>query len=175
MTEAPTPSDLRLREKGMDKFAQRCFNTLACDREISGVQVASTLLQLPTFYTVNSNFISINLWWLRWHIRSIVGFRATEREGNSLPTEEEPCRYEAGEKTPVTLFDNYRCRGPLLASLSLYEYCSTNTACSYKPVTSGTRTSMILPLTPPTPGMERWSSIWLADIRTWPRSPLLAN
>ena len=122
-TEAPTPSDLRLREKGMDKFAQRCFNTLACDREISGVQVASTLLQLPTFYTVNSNFISINLWWLRWHIRSIVGFRATEREGNSLPTEEEPCRYEAGEKTPVTLFDNYRCRGPLLASLSLYEYC----------------------------------------------------
>jgi hypothetical protein len=36
--EAPTSSDLRLREKGMDKFALRCFNALANnDREVSGV------------------------------------------------------------------------------------------------------------------------------------------
>ena len=39
-----------------------------------------------------------------------------------LPTDEEPCRYEAGESEPVSVFDNYKWRGSLLASLSLYEY-----------------------------------------------------
>jgi hypothetical protein len=43
-TESPTATDLRLREKGMDSFALRCFNALSHDREVSGVQVASTLL-----------------------------------------------------------------------------------------------------------------------------------
>src|SRR6267378_1932906 len=62
-TDAPSSSDLRLRERGMDNFALRCFNTFSNDREISGVQVASTLLQLPTFYTINDKFMSINLWW----------------------------------------------------------------------------------------------------------------
>ncbi|KAH7021701.1 hypothetical protein B0J12DRAFT_545000, partial [Macrophomina phaseolina] len=51
VAEPPTATDLRLREKGTDNFALRCFNTLSHDREISGVQVASTLLQLPTYYT----------------------------------------------------------------------------------------------------------------------------
>jgi hypothetical protein len=37
MTEHPTATDLRLREKGMDQFALRSFNILANDREISGV------------------------------------------------------------------------------------------------------------------------------------------
>lgn len=41
---APRQVDLRLREKGMDKFALRCFNSLSQDREVSGVQVASTIL-----------------------------------------------------------------------------------------------------------------------------------
>lgn len=36
-TKAPTTTDLRLRQQGLDKFALRCFNTLAYDREISGV------------------------------------------------------------------------------------------------------------------------------------------
>ena len=61
-TETPTSSDLRLRDKGKGKFALRCFNSFSNDREISGVQVASTLLQLPTFRTVNDKFISIDLW-----------------------------------------------------------------------------------------------------------------
>jgi hypothetical protein len=37
-------TDLRLREKGVNNFALRCFNALSYDREISGVQVASALL-----------------------------------------------------------------------------------------------------------------------------------
>jgi hypothetical protein len=72
LTEHPTATEVRLRDKGMDNFALRYFNTLSRDREISGVQVASTLLQLPTFYTVNDNAVRVNLWWLRRYIRTIV-------------------------------------------------------------------------------------------------------
>ena len=38
MAEHPTAAETRLREKGMDQFSLRCFNTLANHREISGVQ-----------------------------------------------------------------------------------------------------------------------------------------
>ena len=106
----------------MDKFALRCFNSFSNDREISGVQVASTLLQLPTFYTVNDKFISIDLWWLRRYIRAAIHAQSPSNDGTSLPTDEEPCRYEAGEPEPVSVFDNYKWRGGPLASLSLYEY-----------------------------------------------------
>ena len=36
-TKSPTATDLRLREKGMDGFALRCFNALSHDREVSSV------------------------------------------------------------------------------------------------------------------------------------------
>jgi hypothetical protein len=45
----------------MDQFTLRYFNTLSHDREISGVQIASSLLQLPTYYTNNYNFVQVNL------------------------------------------------------------------------------------------------------------------
>jgi hypothetical protein len=35
--ELLTRIDMRLRERGLDNFALRCFNTLSHDREISGV------------------------------------------------------------------------------------------------------------------------------------------
>jgi len=61
-TLTPDANDLRIRKKDMDQFALRCFNTLSHDREISGVQIASSLLQLPTYYTDNYNFVQVNLW-----------------------------------------------------------------------------------------------------------------
>ncbi|KAJ6168292.1 hypothetical protein N7497_001135 [Penicillium chrysogenum] len=36
---------------------------------------------------------------------------------------EEPCTYEAGGTAPVSMFDNYRWRGPQLERLALFEYC----------------------------------------------------
>jgi hypothetical protein len=33
----------------LDNFVLRCFNSLAQDREVSGVQVASTPLTLPSY------------------------------------------------------------------------------------------------------------------------------
>ena len=47
VAEPPTRTDLRLREKGVHNFELHYFNALSHDREISGVQVASVLLQLP--------------------------------------------------------------------------------------------------------------------------------
>ncbi|KAI1829024.1 hypothetical protein DTO027I6_10052 [Penicillium roqueforti] len=91
-TESPTATDLRLREKGMDSFALRCFNALSHDREISGVQVASTLLQLPSYYTDGPDSMA-----------------------------EEPCTYD-NDTAPASIFDNYKWRGPHLASLTLFEY-----------------------------------------------------
>ena len=77
-TLTPDATDLRLRENGMDGFAHRCFNALSHDREISGVQIASSLLQLPEYYTKNDNFVQVNIWWLRKYIqKAIKSFKST--------------------------------------------------------------------------------------------------
>lgn len=52
IADQPTATDLRLRDRGMDNFALRCFNSLAHDREGSGVQavvnvIRSRLLRSP--------------------------------------------------------------------------------------------------------------------------------
>ncbi|KAJ5318263.1 hypothetical protein N7476_004683 [Penicillium atrosanguineum] len=123
---APTPTmaDSRLRQTGMDKFALRCFNSLSQDREVSGVQVASMLLQLPSYYTLNYNFTRINLWWLRRYVRSIIPTGQSRRD--PLPSDtigEEPCNYDQSAPAPANIFDNYKLRGNLLSCLSIFEYC----------------------------------------------------
>jgi hypothetical protein len=107
----------------MDNFALCCFNTLSRDREISGVQVASTLLQLPTYYTVNDNAVRVNLWWLRRYIRTIVQSESFEQDHSSNPISDEPCTYHPGDTAPVSIFENYKWRGLYLESLNLFEYC----------------------------------------------------
>lgn len=119
----PNAGDLRLREKGMNKFALRCFNALSQDREVSGMQVASTILQLPSYYTLNYNFTRIHLWWLRQHVRSLI--HEDHHEGTPIPEsiEDEPCHYDQSNKiAPSNIFDNYRLRGASLASLCIFEY-----------------------------------------------------
>ncbi|KAI3286470.1 hypothetical protein DTO002I6_8141 [Penicillium roqueforti] len=123
VAEPPTATDLRLREKGMGNFALRCFNALSHDREISGVQVASVLLQLPTYYTVNYSFTRINLWWLSRYVRAVIHSDNLDSSRSSDPVAEEPCIYETGDTAPVSIFDNYKWRGPHLAPLALFEYC----------------------------------------------------
>jgi hypothetical protein len=108
--KSPTATDLRLREKGMDNFALRCFNTLAHDREVSGVQVVSILLQQPTHYTINYNFVRVNLSWLRWYVRDIIRTSSlgdNNNNGASDPMAEEPCMYEPGNTAPASIFDDY--------------------------------------------------------------------
>jgi hypothetical protein len=120
---APRQVDMRLRERGMDKFALRCFNSLSQDREVSGVQVASTILQLPSYYTLNYNFARINLWWLRRYVRSIIHPEQLQSQTPSDSIGEEPCNYDRCTTTPANIFDNYKFRGNLLSSLCIFEYC----------------------------------------------------
>ena len=49
-------------------FLLRTYKMLSHDREISGVQIASSLLQLPTYYTARDRFVNVNLHWLRQHV-----------------------------------------------------------------------------------------------------------
>ncbi|KFZ23650.1 hypothetical protein V502_01866 [Pseudogymnoascus sp. VKM F-4520 (FW-2644)] len=122
-TLTPDSTDLRLRRKDMDQFALRCFNSLSHDREVRGVQIASTLLQLPAYYTANYNFVSVNLWWLRRYVRlAIMSTDPASMDCSELMGDEQ-CAYQTGDKGPVSLFDNYRCRGPLLSHIPFFNYC----------------------------------------------------
>lgn len=87
------------------------------------MQVSSALLQLLTYYTINFNFIRINLWWLRRYIRAIIQPDYPQPSLPSGPRTEEPCTYETDDTAPVGIFDNYEWRGPHLAPLALFEYC----------------------------------------------------
>lgn len=49
----------------VNKFALRAFNRLAYDREISGPFAASSLLELPEYYTPQRSIRRINLYFLR--------------------------------------------------------------------------------------------------------------
>jgi hypothetical protein len=109
-TLTPDANDLRMRRKDMDQFALRCFNTLSHDREISGVQIASSLLQMPTYYTDNYNFVQVNLWWLRQYVQAAMVEPASEDSTDLMG--EEQCTYQPGDEAPVSRFDNYKWRGP---------------------------------------------------------------
>jgi hypothetical protein len=122
-TLTPDANDLRIRKKDMDQFALRCFNTLSHDREISGVQIASSLLQLPTYYTGNYNFVQVNLWWLRQYVHAAMNLAASPSDDSTDLMGEEQCAYQPGGKAPVSRFDNYKWRGSHLAYLPFFEYC----------------------------------------------------
>lgn len=109
-TSLPNTADSRFREKGMNKFALRCFNSLSQDREVSGVQVASTILQLPSYYTLNYNFTRIHLGWLKRYVRSLI-HQGHHQDApiSSESIEEEPCHYGQSSKIALsTIFDNYK-------------------------------------------------------------------
>lgn len=115
----PLPATaLRLREKGVNNCALRCSDALSHDREISGVQIASVLFQLPTYCTINYNFTRINLWWLRRYILVIIQPENNQSNAASDPMAEEPCAYETGDTAPVSLFDNYQWRRLHLARMN---------------------------------------------------------
>jgi hypothetical protein len=122
-TLTPDANDLWTRKKDIDQFALRCFNTLCHDREISGVQIASSLLQLPTYYTSNYNFVQVNLWWLRKYVYAAINLAASPGDGTTDLIDEEQCAYRPGDTVPVSRFDNYKWRGPHLAYLPFFEYC----------------------------------------------------
>jgi hypothetical protein len=122
-TQTPDATDMRFRKMDMDQFTLRCFNTLSHDREISGVQIANSLLQLPTYYTTNYNFVQVNLWWLRRYVRTAIEPIRSLSDNSSESIGEEQCAFQPKDTAPVSRFDNYKWRGPDLARLTFFEYC----------------------------------------------------
>jgi len=60
-TSTPDATNLQLQQQDLNQSLLRRFNSLSHDWEISSVQIVSTLLQLPTHYTKNYNFVQVNL------------------------------------------------------------------------------------------------------------------
>jgi hypothetical protein len=59
-------------------------------------------------------------------VREIIRISSLSDNNNneaSDPMAEEPCMYEPGNTAPASIFDDYKWRGPHLASLTFFEYC----------------------------------------------------
>ena len=113
----PTDEEKLALEKGLRKFPLRVFNRMSHDREVSGVQVASSLLQLPAYYTPRTELHRINLYYLRRRLLPIIRGVYDDEERN-----EEHVAIRPNLKFPASLFDDYRWRGSALKDLCLYEY-----------------------------------------------------
>ena len=112
------------------KFLLRWYNSLAHDQEVSGVQIASSLLQFPAYYTNFKKFVHFNLWRLRIAIRSLLQI--------SDPDDVENDRYmlHPRAKTPLNRFDNYRWRGTSLEDYCFWEYVMLVDHCPRKDATT---------------------------------------
>jgi len=116
-TPNPSNAEQMALEKGMKNFVLRVFNRMSHDREVSGVQVASSLLRLPTYYTPLTEMHRVNLYYLRRRLQALIQ-GCDDDEGRN----EEQVAINLGENFHVSIFDDYRWRGPDLKELSLYEY-----------------------------------------------------
>jgi Helitron helicase-like domain at N-terminus len=117
--QASNPSDAEriALEKGMRNFALRVFNRMSHDKEVSGVQVASSLLRLPTYYTPPTELHRINLHYLRRRLQAFVQ-HCDDEEGRR----EEQVAVHLNRNFRLSVFDDYRWRGSDLKDLCLYEY-----------------------------------------------------
>jgi len=111
-----TDEDHRVLGKGMTNFSLRVFNRMCHDREVSGVQVASSLLQLPEYYTPHTELRRINLYYLRQRFEAII-----QASTNSCEADDEQVTLSSKEKGS-SIFDDYRWRGSDFSHLCLYEY-----------------------------------------------------
>ena len=95
------------------------------DREISGVQIASSLLQLPTYYTAHDKFVNVPLYWLRQHVHNAMTVPDFTTGGTfeSIPEEDCLLAQSPSQSSPVTRFDDYKWRGKDLEDLCFFEYC----------------------------------------------------
>ena len=112
----PTNEEKIALEKGMLNFSLQLFNRMSHDKEVSGVQVASSLLQLPAYYTPHTELHRINLYYLRRRFQDII--QHSDDDGRN----EEQVTVKLHGNVHVSVFDDYRWRGPDLAALCLYEY-----------------------------------------------------
>jgi hypothetical protein len=127
-------------------FALRVFNRMSLDREVGGVQVASSLLQLPTYYAPHSESRHINLHYLRRRFEALI---CRSNGGDAI--NEEEIAVTSAARAQASVFDDYRCRDAMLKPLCIYEYVKLVRKRPPKNRTGGNRkTTVILggPLSP---------------------------
>src|SRR5947207_5447163 len=101
----------------MMNFCLKVFNRMSHDKEVSCVQVASSLLQLPAYYTPHTELHRINLYYLRRRLQAIIQC-SDDDDGRN----EEHVVIKSSGNVHVSVFDDYRWRGSELKDLCLYEY-----------------------------------------------------
>jgi hypothetical protein len=113
---APHPSNAEeiALKKGMAKFSLRAFNRMFHDREVSGVQVASSLLQLPAYYSPHTELHHINLHYLRRRFQALIQCSDNEDGRN-----EEHITINLNGSFRISIL---RMEGSDLRDLCLYEY-----------------------------------------------------
>lgn len=113
----PTNEEKRTLQQAMDKFSMRVLNKMACDREVSGVQIASIILGLPQSYYPPATLHRINLNYVRHRFEGIT---RGQEDLKAIQNEQVPIDLE--KKVHISSFDDYKWRGSRLRKLSYYEY-----------------------------------------------------
>jgi Helitron helicase-like domain at N-terminus len=113
----PSNEERIAMEKGMRNFSLRVFNRMSHDKEVSGVQVASSLLKLPNYYTPHSKLRRVNLYYLRHRLETLIQCSNNEDYRN-----EERVTVNTNKNVHVNILDDYKWRGSDLNQLCLYEY-----------------------------------------------------
>jgi hypothetical protein len=101
------------------KFLLRLYNALANDQEISGVQVASTLLDFPSYKNL-TKFTYISIWSLRNYIRYLLRIPFPHADEDSI---DNPYLLRVQGKPPLDRLQNYELRGQVLQDFCFFEYC----------------------------------------------------
>jgi Helitron helicase-like domain at N-terminus/PIF1-like helicase len=112
-----TNKEKQTMESDMLNFSLRVFNRMALDREVSGVQVASSLLKLPDYYAPPSELRRINMHYLRRRFEALI-----QRSKGDNDITEERVAVTSAARAKTSIFDDYKYRGPALQPLCLYEY-----------------------------------------------------
>ena len=117
------------------KFCLKAYNQLAYDKKISGPFVASTLLGLPKFYTLDWQVQKLSLYALRYRLSKMLHSSSKDETDNSK-VRESPGDIDEEDQNGVdplvpfqittrhssSMLDSYCWRGAQLEQLSLYEY-----------------------------------------------------
>jgi hypothetical protein len=100
-----------------ERDAGEITRRMSLDKEVSSMQVASSLLQLPTYYDPRSESRHINLHYLRRRFESLIC-----RSNGDYAINEEDIAITSAMRAQTSVFDDYRCRGAMLRPLCINQY-----------------------------------------------------
>ena len=97
-----------------DKFALKAFNQLFHDRKISGLLVASYLLNLPDYYSPKAIGKTINITLLQAKFLLILNGKSFNQSDNIV-------RIDGTKIQPCSIYEHYAHRGSAFDRISIYK------------------------------------------------------